>query len=108
MFFGVQVLGLRALNALSAGEKFRKTSWKFISFPLIAGMADTIENVIIFYVLSNPATYARVIVPVLFVFVITKWAMLFTGIVIGAIANIGALVVWSKRGFPIAPVIRKA
>jgi hypothetical protein len=107
MFFGVQVLGLRALRFLGAGEKFRKTSWKIISLPLIAGAVDTVENFIIFYVLSNPSTYVRAIVPILFVFVMAKWAMLFTGIVIGAVANIGALAIVVRRGMPVAPVIRE-
>ncbi|MBN2153686.1 MAG: hypothetical protein JW839_19675 [Candidatus Lokiarchaeota archaeon] len=106
MFFGVQVLGLRALDALGVGERFRNASWKLVSFPLIAGAADTVENAIIFHVLSNPVTYVRALVPVLFAFVVAKWAMLFAGIVTGAIANVAALAVWSKRGFPIAPAIR--
>jgi hypothetical protein len=42
MFFGLQVLGLRALRFLGVGEKFRKTSWKIILFPLIAGAVDTV------------------------------------------------------------------
>ncbi|MEX2715169.1 MAG: hypothetical protein Q6353_020590 [Candidatus Sigynarchaeum springense] len=97
MFFGVQVLGLRALDALGVGGRFRRVSWKLVYFPLVAGAADTVENAIIFQVLSNPATYNRVLVPVLFTFVVTKWGMLFTGIVIGAVANIGALAVVLMR-----------
>ncbi len=107
MFFGVQVLGLRALKFLGVGDKFRKTSWKIISLPLIAGAADTVENLIIFHVLSNPTTYVRALVPVLFAFVMAKWAMLFTGIVIGAVANIGALAVVLRRGMPAAPTVRE-
>ncbi|NMC03751.1 MAG: hypothetical protein GYA24_01000 [Candidatus Lokiarchaeota archaeon] len=106
MFFGIQVLGLRAMNFLDVGKQFRHVSWKIVILPLIAGAFDTLENIIIFHVLSNPASYVRPIVPVLFLFVMVKWVLLFTGIVIGSIANIWALVVWSRRGFPIAPVIR--
>ncbi len=100
MFFGIQVLGLRALRFLNTGKGFRKVSWKIVTLPLIAGAADTVENLIIFYVLSNPTTYVRALVPVLFVCVLAKWAMLFTGIGIGAIANLGALVIMVRRGMP--------
>jgi hypothetical protein len=106
MFFCAQVLGLRALRFLDVGEKFRYVSWKVIAFPLIAGAVDTVENIIIFHVLSNPSTYIRAIVPLLFVFVLAKWAMLFTGIVIGTFTNIWALAIVVKRSIRVTPLVR--
>jgi hypothetical protein len=105
LFFAVQVLALRALKFLDVGSMFRKVSWKLVAFPLIAGGVDCIENALIYHVLTNPLTYIRHLVPVLFVFVMVKWVTLFTGIVIGSIASAGALVVVMKRRMLAAPRI---
>jgi hypothetical protein len=90
LFFGVHLLGIRALTFLDKNERFRRMTLHLTLLPLLAGAWDTIENLIILHVLTNPATYPRMLVPVMFVFVLLKFGMLFTSMILGGIANIMA------------------
>ncbi|MHA1683278.1 MAG: hypothetical protein ACTSUE_20230 [Promethearchaeota archaeon] len=82
-FIGIHVLSSRALDFLDIQEGFRIKSQKFVLFPLYAGIIDSIENILILNILSNPFTYFGTLVQILFGLVIAKFSLLFTSIYIG-------------------------
>ncbi|MFX0099643.1 MAG: hypothetical protein ACFFCS_08680 [Candidatus Hodarchaeota archaeon] len=90
LFFGCHLLGIRALQFQGTHLKFREKTLKLTLFPLIAGAIDTVENIVIFYILSNPHSYDGSAVPILFVLVLSKFALIFTSIGLGCYGNIMA------------------
>ncbi|MHA1793459.1 MAG: hypothetical protein ACTSVI_12485 [Promethearchaeota archaeon] len=91
LFFGCHLLGIRALQFLNINKRFREKTLKLTILPLVAGGFDTVENLIILYILTNPFSYVQSLVPFLIVLVLSKFTMLFLSIFFGIYANVFAL-----------------
>nr|MDO8109597.1 hypothetical protein [Candidatus Sigynarchaeota archaeon] len=104
VFFCIQLIGIRALRALDESHGLRRISWKLLAFPILAGACDTVENFLIYHVLTNPSSYARPAVGIMFIFVMAKWTMLVTSMVLGGIMNMKVVSVVIKRAMAHAAV----
>ncbi len=93
LFFGIHLLGLRALDFLGIHGALSKKSFAMLVFPLVAGCLDTMENLLIAHVLLAPATYARFVPAIIITVSIVKFGLLFPSMAVGAIT---VLLAWAR------------